>query len=125
MSRSRTLLGAFWIFAGTMHFIRRREYEAIVPDYAPISAADAVTWSGYAEIAGGVAVLPAADPAPRSLVAARRAGRWSSPPTSTWRSTRPRSPPRASRRTGSRASLLWARLPVQALFARWAWRATE
>ena len=74
-----------------------------MPDYVPISAADAVTWSGYAEIAGGVAVLPGGDPPARALVAARRADRRSSPPTSTWRSTPPRSPPRASRRTGSRA----------------------
>ena len=56
MSRSRKLLGAFWIFAGTMHFIRRREYEAIVPGYMPLSASDAVRWSGYAEIVGGLAV---------------------------------------------------------------------
>ena len=50
-----------------MHFLRRREYEATVPDYVPIAPADAVRWSGYAEIAGGLAVLPAPT---------RRLGRW-------------------------------------------------
>jgi uncharacterized membrane protein len=124
VSRSRTLLGAFWIFAGTMHFIRRREYEAIVPDYVPLSAADAVTWSGYAEIAGGVAVLPAAT---------RRLGRW-------WllgvltlvfpANVHMAVDPAAVAAKGVPADriprvLLWARLPAQALFARWAWRATE
>ena len=59
MNRSRIALAAFWLFAGTMHFIRPREYEAIVPEYVPISPRDAVRWSGYAEIAGGLAVLPA------------------------------------------------------------------
>ena len=124
MSYSRKLLGAFWIFAGTMHFLRRRDYEAIVPDYVPISAADAVTWSGYAEIAGGVAVLPAST---------RRFGRW-------WllgvlvavfpANVHMAVDPAAVAAKGLPADriprmLLWARLPVQWLFVRWAWRATE
>jgi uncharacterized membrane protein len=123
VSRSRKLLGAFWVFAGTMHFVRRREYEAIVPDYVPISAADAVTWSGYAEIAGGVAVLPAPT---------RRLGRW-------WllgvlvavfpANVHMAVDPAAVAAKGVPAdriprALLWARLPVQWLFIRWAWRAT-
>jgi uncharacterized membrane protein len=124
VGRSRKLLAAFWVFAGAMHFIRRREYEATVPPYVPISPEDAVRWSGVAEIVGGltaasaptrrfarwwllgllVAVFPAnlhmaVDPA---AVAERgvpidRVPRW----------------------------LLWARLPIQALFIAWAWRATE
>jgi len=121
---SRKLLGAFWIFAGTMHFVRRRDYEAIVPDYVPISAGDAVTWSGYAEIAGGVAVLPAST---------RRFGRW-------WLlgvlvAVFPANVHMAVDAAAVAAKglpadriprmLLWARLPVQWLFVRWAWRATE
>ena len=124
MGHSRKLLGAFWIFAGTMHFLRRRDYEAIVPDYVPISAADAVTWSGYAEIAGGVAVLPAST---------RHFGRW-------WllgvlvavfpANVHMAVDPAAVAANGLPAdriprALLWARLPVQWLFMRWAWRATE
>ncbi len=67
MNRSRFPLAVFWLFAGAMHFIRPREYEATVPEYIPISPEDAVRWSGYAEIAGGLAVLPART---------RRFGRW-------------------------------------------------
>ena len=120
-----TLLAAFWIFAGTMHFIRAREYEATVPDYVPISPEDAVSWSGYRRD--------------------RRRRRWSSPPppagsgaggcsASWWRSSRPtctwRWTPRTSRLAASPSTgiprwLLWARLPIQPLFMLWAWRATE
>ena len=124
VSRSRKLLGAFWVFAGTMHFIRKREYEAIVPDYIPLSPQDAVRWSGYAEIAGGLAVLPAST---------RRLARW-------WilgvlvavfpANVHMAVDPADVATKGVRADriprwLLWARLPIQPLFARWAWRATE
>jgi uncharacterized membrane protein len=107
-----------------MHFVRPREYESIVPVYVPISAEDAVRWSGYAEIAGGL--LVAAKPT-------RRLGRWwllgllaavypanihmaVDPDAVTARGTRLDRVPRW---------LLWARLPLQFVFARWAWRATE
>ncbi len=124
MSRSRTLLGAFWLFAGTMHFVRRREYEATVPEYIPIPPDNAVAWSGYAEIAGGLAVLPAAT---------RRLGRW-------WllgvlvavfpANVHMAVDPAAVAARGVPIDriprwLLWARLPIQPLFMRWAWRATE
>jgi uncharacterized membrane protein len=124
VSRSRKLLGAFWIFAGTMHFVRRREYEATVPEYIPLSASDAVGWSGYAEIAGGLAVLPAAT---------RRLGRWwllgvlvAVFPANVHMAT----DPQAVAARGVPIDriprwLLWARLPVQGLFMRWAWRATQ
>ena len=89
MSRSRTLLAAFWLFAGTMHFVRAREYEATVPAVRPDRRReDAVSWSGVAEIAGGLAGAPRRDPPARPLVAARRCWSRSSRPTSTWRSTR-------------------------------------
>ncbi len=124
MSRSRKLLGAFWIFAGTMHFLRRREYEAIVPGYMPLSASDAVRWSGYAEIVGGLAVLPAAT---------RRLGRWwilgvlvAVFPANVHMAVDPADV--ATKGVPAERIprwLLWARLPVQGLFARWAWRATE
>jgi uncharacterized membrane protein len=35
MTRSQRLLAAFFTFAGTMHFVRRREYEAVVPPPLP------------------------------------------------------------------------------------------
>ena len=124
MPGSRKLLAVFWLFAGTMHFLRAREYEASVPAYVPISPENAVRWSGYAEITGGLLVAPAAT---------RRLGRWwllgllvavfpanvhmaLDPADVTSRGVPIDRLPRW---------LLWARLPVQPLFALWAWRATE
>lgn len=123
MSRSPRLLAAFFTFAGTMHFVRPRDYEAIVPDYIPIPAPEAVRWSGYAEIAGGLA---AAAPVTRGL------GRWlligvliAVFPANVHMA---REPEKVAAR-GLPADriprwLLWARLPLQPLLVRWAWRAT-
>jgi uncharacterized membrane protein len=55
MTRSQKALAAF--FTCTMHFARRRDYEAIMPPYVP-SHREAVAVSGFAEIAGGLAVIP-------------------------------------------------------------------
>ena len=55
MTPSRTF-GAFFIFAGIMHFVIPRTYHAIVPDYVPRKRA-VVYASGVAEIAGGAGVL--------------------------------------------------------------------
>ena len=35
MTRSQKLLAAFFVFAGTMHFVRPHEYRAIMPPYVP------------------------------------------------------------------------------------------
>ncbi len=124
MNRSRLPLAVFWLFAGAMHFIRPREYEATVPEYIPISPEDAVRWSGYAEIVGGLAVLPART---------RRFGRWwllglllavfpanvhmaADPAAVAGRGVPIDRIPRA---------LLWLRLPLQPLAMLWAWRATD
>src|SRR5687768_15213788 len=64
MTASQRALAAFFTFAGVMHFVIPKQYEATVPEYIPISARDAVVYSGYAEIAGALAVIP---PATRSL----------------------------------------------------------
>jgi uncharacterized membrane protein len=107
-----------------MHFVRARDYENTVPEYVPISPEDAVRWSGYAEIAGGLLVAPRAT---------RRLGRW-------WllglltavfpANVHMAMDPAAVSERGTPIDrlprwLLWARLPVQPLFALWAWRATE
>ena len=52
----RRLLGPAFIFAGTMHFVRPREYRAIMPPYIPAHE-EMVAVSGAAEIVGGVAAL--------------------------------------------------------------------
>jgi uncharacterized membrane protein len=49
-------LATFFVFAGAMHFVRPRSYEAIVPPYVPRQR-EAVQISAIAEIAGGLAVL--------------------------------------------------------------------
>jgi uncharacterized membrane protein len=122
--RSPRALALFWLFAGTMHFVRARDYENTVPEYIAISPEDAVRWSGYAEIAGGLLVAPRAT---------RRLGRW-------WllgllvavfpANVHMAVDPEAVAERGTPVDqlprwLLWARLPVQPLFALWAWRATE
>ena len=52
------LLAAFFAFAGTMHFVRPREYgdHAALRSGAPRGG----RVSGAAELAGGLAVIPAA-----------------------------------------------------------------
>jgi uncharacterized membrane protein len=59
VTRSQRLLAAFFTFAGTMHFLRAREYEAIMPPYLPAHR-EAVQVSGLAEIAGALATIPRA-----------------------------------------------------------------
>ena len=67
MTASLRLLTAFFTFAGIMHFVIPRSYEATMPPYIPIDPKPAVQISGVAEIAGALLVIA---PATRSL------GRW-------------------------------------------------
>jgi uncharacterized membrane protein len=124
VGRSPRVLAAFFTFAGTMHFARRREYEATVPDYVPISATDAVRWSGVGEIAGGLAALPPPT---------RRLARWwltalliAVFPANVQMTLHPDEVAKRGVAIDRLPRwLLWARLPVQAVFIAWAWRATE
>jgi uncharacterized membrane protein len=50
------LFGPFFVFAGAMHFVIPRQYEAIMPDYLPAHR-ELVQASGVAEIAGGLGVM--------------------------------------------------------------------
>ena len=124
MTRLQRSLAATFTVAGRLHFIRPREYEATVPPYIPISPRDAVRLSGVAEIVGGLAVIP---------TPTRRFARcWL---TAVLIAVFPANlhlalPPEdvAGRGVGIARMprwLLFARLPVQALFIGWAWRATE
>ena len=56
MGRNPIALGVTFLFAGAMHFIRPREYVAIMPDYLPAHR-ELVYASGVAEMAGGAGVL--------------------------------------------------------------------
>jgi uncharacterized membrane protein len=114
--RSARALAAFFTFAGTMHFVRPRQYVAIMPDYLPAHR-ELVYASGVAEIAGGLGALPKRT---------RRAAGWwlvatlvAVFPANLHMALHPeryRAIPRA---------LLYARLPVQGLFIAWALRATR
>jgi len=112
-------LGAalFWIVAGTLHFVIPRQYEAIVPPYLARWRRGLVVASGVAELAGGVAVLPG-----RS----RRGARWwllatlaAVYPANIHMAMHPDQFPKIPR------AALWARLPVQGLFALVTWRGTR
>lgn len=52
MRLSQRLLAGFFTFAGVMHFVIPRTYEAIVPPQSPVPPKRAVSMSGAAEIAG-------------------------------------------------------------------------
>jgi uncharacterized membrane protein len=109
---ARRLFGPFFVFAGAMHFVIPRSYEAIVPDYLP-ARRKLVYASGLAEIAGGVGAMH-----PRT----RRLAAWWS--VATLAAVFPANlhmalNPERYRVPGGRVAL-WLRLPVQALLVAWA-----
>ena len=108
---------AFWIVAGTMHFVIPRQYESIVPPRIARWRKEIVVASGLAEIAGGVAVLPDGT---------RRAARWwllatlvAVYPANIHMALHPEQFPKIP------AAALWARLPVQGIFGLLTWRGTR
>ena len=108
----RRLFGPFFVFAGIMHFVVPRTYEAIMPDWLPAHR-ELVYASGAAEIAGGVGMLH-----PRTR---RAATLWS---IATLVAVFPANlnmamNPDRYRLPGGRLAL-WCRLPVQGLFIAWA-----
>jgi uncharacterized membrane protein len=113
----RIVAATFWVLAGAMHFIIPRQYEAIVPPYLARWRKEIVVASGIAEIAGGVAVLPDAT---------RRGARWwllatlvAVYPANIHMAVNSKDFPKIP------AAALWARLPVQGLFALLIWRRTR
>jgi uncharacterized membrane protein len=113
----RIAAATFWVLSGTMHFVIPRQYEAIVPPYLARWREELVVASGIAEIAGGVAVLP--EPT-------RRSARWwllatlvAVYPANIHMALHPEQFPKIP------AAALWARLPVQGLFALLTWRGTR
>lgn len=116
MHRSRALLSAFFVGAGVNHFLMPSAYRAIVPPSLRAHNARVVAISGIAEIAGGVGVLL---PRTRRLsglgLIALLAAVF---PANLYMARNPRRFPRVPRWA------LYARLPLQPLMARWAWRVT-
>ena len=112
-SRSRIVLGAFFLAAGALHFIKPRPYESIMPEALPAHR-ELVYLSGVAEIAGGAGVL--ADPTRRA------AGWWL---IATMLAVFPANinmAIEAERFKDIPEALLWARLPLQAAILYWIWR---
>jgi len=121
MRPSQRLLAAFFVFAGTMHFVLPKRYEAIMPPYLPRHR-EAVVVSGVAEIAGGLMVLH-----PRTRVLA---GIWLVAllaavfPANVHMAVNPEQVRGLDTDRMPRWAL-WARLPLQPLMMVWAWRATR
>ena len=122
MTASQRRLATFFTFAGTMHFVRPREYRAIVPPGLP--SREVVVVSGLAEIVGGLAVIPRAT--------RRLAGCWLVAllvavfPANVYMALRPDEvAQRGAAADRLPVWMLWARLPLQPLMIWWAWRATS
>jgi uncharacterized membrane protein len=122
MNRSRLALAVFFTFMGTMHFVARRSFEAIVPTALESRRKEAVAVSGVAEIAGAAMVLHPAS---------RRLGRWwllalllAVFPANVHMAVNPEQVRGLDLRKIPRWAL-WARLPLQPLAMLWVWRATR
>jgi uncharacterized membrane protein len=122
VTRSQRALAAFFTFAGIMHFTIPKQYEATVPGYIPISSRDAVRYSGMAEIAGGLMVIP---PGSRDLA------RWwltalllAVFPANVHMAVNPEQIKGLDLNRVPRWAL-WARLPFQPLMIWWVWKATR
>ncbi len=122
MTTSQRALAAFFNFAGIMHFVIPKTYEATVPGYVPISPKAAVFWSGWGEIAGGLMVIP---PATRKL-----GGWWLIAllvavfPANVHMAVSPEQVRGLDTKRIPRWAL-WIRLPIQVFFVWWAWQATQ
>jgi len=122
MTPLRAALAAFFTFTGTMHFVRPRFFEAIVPPAIEGQKQEVVAISGAAEIAGAALVL---HPASRGL------GRWwllalliAVFPANVHMAVNPEQIRGLDMRKFPRWAL-WARLPLQPLAMVWVWRATR
>ena len=112
-SRSRALLGAVFIGAGLLHFLKPEPYESIMPGQLPAHR-ELVYASGVAEILGGAGVL--------SRRTAPWAGWWL---IATMLAVFPANVTMAVDAERFRSvpePLLWARLPLQALIVFWIWK---
>jgi uncharacterized membrane protein len=108
--------GPVMTFAGVMHFVKPRWYERIMPPYIPAHR-ELVYASGVAEIAGALGTMH-----PRTR---RRAGLFL---IATLVAVFPANVHMAVN-AGDYGDVpepaLWARLPLQAVFVYWVWRATQ
>ena len=110
----RRVLGATFLAAGLLHFLKPSTYEAIVPRYLPRRRA-LVYASGVAEMAGGAGVLH-----PRT---ARPAGWWLVATLLAIFPANVEMAVQAQRFRRIPRPLLWVRLPLQGAIIAWVWRA--
>jgi uncharacterized membrane protein len=122
MRLSRAALAALFTVTGTMHFLRPRFFEAIVPPAIEGQKREVVAISGYAELAGAAFVLHPAS---------RRLGRWwllallaAVFPANIHMAVNPEQILGLDMRKFPRWAL-WARLPLQPLAMLWVWQATR
>ena len=103
--------------AGSLHFLRPRFYEAIVPPPLQRHRRGIVIASGLAELFGGLAILPSASRRiARGWLLAVLVAVYPANLYMAFAPQRFRAIPRG---------LLWARLPLQGVFAWLTWRGTE
>ena len=123
MTGSQRALAAFFTFAGIMHFVIPRSYEATVPTWVRVAPREAVIVSGVAEVAGGLAVIAPATRRPfaRWWLLALLAAVF---PANVHMAVHPEQVRGLDLRRTPRWAL-WARLPLQPLMMVWVWRATE
>ena len=122
MSLLRAALAAFFTFTGTMHFLRPRFFEAIVPPAIEAQKKEVVAISGAAEVAGAAMVLHPAS---------RRLGRWwllallvAVFPANVHMAVNPEQIRGLDMCKFPRWAL-WARLPLQPAAMVWVWLATR
>jgi uncharacterized membrane protein len=122
MKLSRLGLASLFTFTGTMHFLRPRFFEAIVPPAIEPQKKEVVAISGAAELAGAALVLH-----PGS----RRLGRWwllallvAVFPANIHMAVNPEQIRGLDMRKFPRWAL-WARLPLQPLAMLWVWQVTR
>lgn len=117
--RSPRLLGLFYVFAGTMHFVIPKVYARIMPPWIPAHR-EMVAASGVAEIAGGLGVLhPKTRPVAGMWLVATLVAVF---PANLYAATNHGDIPALEHVP---RWLFWARLPGQWLFIRWALDATR
>jgi uncharacterized membrane protein len=103
-------------FAGVMHFVKPRWYMRIMPPYLPAHR-ELVYASGVAEIAGAVGTMHPRTRRPAGLfLIATLVGVFPANVHMAVNAKDFRDVPEPA---------LWARLPVQAVFVYWVWRATQ
>lgn len=122
MTTQQKTVAAAFSFAGIMHFVIPKTYEAIVPSYVPISARDAVLYSGVGELAGGIGV---------AVPQTRRAAGWGLIalliavfPANVHMALNPEQIKGLDTRKVPRWAL-WGRLPLQFLMIWQVWKATQ